>query len=299
VERDRIETASLLLADVEPSRSIDSYAAAGSRVTSASYSDTRISPSNLRIGVVESVVIGSEPLRVAADIGFDGVEVVLPVASTGEALALVAGAQARTNVAIPSIIVGAHNVHGGVADTDPVVALRARDDVRRALAWADALGADTILVPFFLAADLTSDEAVERCASAFAQLCPDAERAGVTLCFEGSLPADAVVALAQRVDSQAFGCYFDPANLVVAGLDPESEARTLGTLIRRVHLKDTREGRGDCRLGEGRVDFTSCAAALADIGYDGWLVVEGPPGDAEAIARDLSFVQSFVPALRQ
>jgi sugar phosphate isomerase/epimerase len=121
----------------------------------------------------------------------------------------------------------------------------------------------------------------------------------VTLCFEGSLAAPAVLGLAERAGSPAFGVTFDLANPIVAGLDPPQEARALAPLIRRVHVKDTRERRGDCRPGEGRVDFAACAGALDEIGYDGWLVLETPPGPPEAVARDLAFTRAAFPALRR
>jgi L-ribulose-5-phosphate 3-epimerase len=250
-------------------------------------------------GIVSDVVQGDNPFAVAAELGFDGVEVVLPHELTDKTLAALGDVQTRWRLEIPSLILGAHNMHGGIADANPVIAARARDDVRTALVWAQELGADTLLVPFFLAADLTDDRAIDRCAAEFRLLCGDAEDAEVTLCFEGSLSAREILSLAAQVDSPAFGCYFDPANLVVAGLDPTTEARTLGPRIRRVHLKDTRERRGDCRLGEGRVDFAACASALAEIGYDGWFVIEGPAADAPDVARDLTFARSMFPALER
>lgn len=253
----------------------------------------------VRAGVVSDVIRGDDPFAVAAGLGFDGVEVVLPYELTDERLVALAGARARSRIAIPSLILGAHNVRGGIADADPVIATRAGDDVRTALEWAPELGVDTLLVPFFLAADLPDDESIERCVAAFQVLCAEAERAAVKLCFEGSISAEKILSLAAQVDSPAFGCYFDPANLVVAGLDPATEALTLGPLIRRVHLKDTLERRGDCRLGEGRVEFTACASALAEIGYDDWLVVEGPEGDAADVARDLRFARSLFPAFER
>ena len=71
---------------------------------------------------------------------------------------------------------------------------------------------------------------------------PGGATEGVTLCYEGTLPADGVFALAERVSSPAFGCYFDLANPVVSGLDPQ-QARRLGDLVRRVHFKDARTTR--------------------------------------------------------
>ena len=95
-----------------------------------------------------------------------------------------------------------------------------------------------------------------------------------------------------------FGCYFDLANpLAKRGLDVPSEIRALGSLIRRVHVKDTRIVSGDCRPGTGRVDFAECARALSEIGYDGWLTLETPPAPPPLISRDVSFVRSVFTGL--
>jgi sugar phosphate isomerase/epimerase len=255
----------------------------------------------MHVGVVDDVLRCEDVFACAAELGFAGLEVVLRRGDLArpDRLAELVKAKERWQLDVPSLILGGHNVEGGIADADHAVAARATAEVVAALEWAQALAADTILVPFFLAGDLPDEEAVDRCAAAFGALCPAAERVGVTLCFEGSLAAAEILRLAERSGSSAFGCYFDPANLVVAGFDPPAEARALGPLIRRVHLKDTRERRGDCRLGEGRVDFAACAAALAAIGYDGWLVLETPSAPPSVVARDLSFVRSTFPSLRR
>jgi L-ribulose-5-phosphate 3-epimerase len=255
----------------------------------------------VQLGVVEDVLRCDDVFACAAELGFVGIEVVLARGDLARParLAELAKASARTRLGVPSLVLGAHNVDGGIADADPAVAARASTEVLGALEWARSLGADVVLVPFFLAADLPDEAAVERCAAAFGALCPTAERDGVTLCFEGSLAADEIRRLADRVGSPAFGCCFDPANVLVAGLDPPAEALALGSLIRRIHLKDTRERRGDCRLGEGRVDFAACRRALAAIGYDGWVVVEGPPAPPTEVARDVNFARSALPPLRR
>jgi sugar phosphate isomerase/epimerase len=67
--------------------------------------------------------------------------------------------------------------------------------------------------------------------------------------------------------------------------------------VRRVHVKDIRVTPGDVRPGLGRVDFVECARALAEIGYDGWLTLETPPGPPPLVGRDLSFTRSVFPQL--
>ena len=72
-------------------------------------------------------------------------------------------------------------------------------------------------------------------------------------------------------------------------------------------MKDTRAFPGDCRLGQGLVDFPGSAQALRESGYDGWLVGEytefpngrGIPAPPQAVvARDVSFTRRIFPELR-
>lgn len=256
-----------------------------------------------RAGVVETVLRrdGEDDAAVldrARRLGFAGVEVVLRRGDfRAGRLESLRRAKAATGVEIPSLVLGFHNEEGGIADADPGVARRASDEIRTAIAWARELGADLLLVPFFLRGELFGEEDVRRCAHSFAALCPSAEAEGVMLCYEGTLPAEDVLMLADRVSSPAFGCYFDLANPIVSGLDPPTEARRLGRLVRRVHFKEARARRGDCRPGLGRVDYAECARALAEIPYGGWLVLETPPAPPEVVARDLSFARRFFPTL--
>jgi len=247
----------------------------------------------MRVGVLDSVIGGRDDLDAferARSIGCAGVEVMLlgrHLRGSGKPKALQAAA-ATTGLEIPSFVLDEHNF-GGIAAPDPQVAAAAAEEVRIAVAWAQKLGVGVILIPFFVEAELRDDAAFERAAAAFRDLCPLAEASGVVLAYEGTLPAARVHALAQRVASPAFACYFDVANLVVRGLDPPTEIRGLGELLCRVHVKDLLARKNDCRPGLGRVDFPECAAALEEIGYDGWLVLETPPAPPPVVARDVTF----------
>jgi sugar phosphate isomerase/epimerase len=174
-----------------------------------------------------------------------------------------------------------------------------RASATTAIAWAAELDCDAILVPFFGRAELADDEDVIRAAAAFRPLCETAGERGVTLCYEGTLPAKRILALAERIGSRAFGCYFDLANPVPRGMDTATEIRALGELVRRLHFKDARVQPGDCRPGLGLVDFAASRDALSEIGYDGWLVLETPPGPPELVGRDLAFARSVFRSLPQ
>jgi len=246
------------------------------------------------------VVIGGrddqEVFARANQAGFAGVEVVLSrddLAPAGGRLERLRRAKESVGLEIPGLVLGEHNDEGGIADASPEASSRAQADVRHAIAWARELGTGVILIPFFERAELVSVADDNRAVAAFRALCAEAAERGVTLCFEGSLPAERIVSLASRVGSKAFGCYFDLANpLAHKGLDGPTEIRALSELVTRVHVKDTRVRTGDCRPGTGRVDFAESALALSEIGYDGWLTLETPPAPPPLVSRDLSFTRS-------
>ena len=53
--------------------------------------------------------------------------------------------------------------------------------------------------------------------------------------------------------------------------------------IGQIHFRDVRISEGqppdyNLALGEGNVDFRAVVQALRAIGYDGWIILETPPG---------------------
>ena len=251
---------------------------------------------------MDAVVGGAddrETFERARRIGFLGVELDVSRDDLGSQgrLERVAMASRETGLAAASLVLGEHSERGGIADAEEDVASAARADVLRAIDWAAALGADAILVPFFARAELRDGVELERAAAAFRPLCEEAGARGVTLLYEGTLPASEVKALAGAVSSRAFGCYFDLANAIVRGYDPPTEIRALGELVRRVHFKDARAATGDCPPGLGLVDFAASVEALREIAYDGWVVLETPPAPIELVARDLAFARAVLPTL--
>jgi sugar phosphate isomerase/epimerase len=248
---------------------------------------------------MDQVLSGSEDTQLfeqAERLGFEGLEVGFSRQRL-DRLETLRRARREHSLAVPSLVLGEHSDVGGIADLDPAVAAEAHRDVERAIEWASELGSDAILVPFFGRAELVEETDLERAAAALRPLCEVAGERGVTLCYEGTLSADRIGALAERVGSSAFGCYFDLANVVVRGMDTATELRALGALVRRVHFKDARISAGDCPPGIGRVDFSESARALEDIGYDDWIVLETPSSPPELVARDLSFARSVLPGL--
>jgi inosose dehydratase len=112
-------------------------------------------------------------------------------------------------------------------------------------------------------------------------------------------PPDAIEAIMKNSAAAAVGLLFDIAHYQQGGGDPVKAIRRYGKAIKVVHLKDVRPidaapGYQWVELGRGRVDVKGCVAALKDIGFDGWAIVEldrvvdtgGSPKASAAANRD-------------
>ena len=121
-------------------------------------------------------------------------------------------------------------------------------------------------------------------------------------------PAE-VERLAASTDPKRMGICLDVGHYVVGGGDPVAAIRALGDRVTHVHLKDVDpavlvrlqtgalEGLGHAirervftELGAGMLDLDGVIAALAELDYAGWLIVEqdttwAPPSESAAIGR--------------
>lgn len=104
--------------------------------------------------------------------------------------------------------------------------------------------------------------------------------------------ADEIDRLANRMDGSLVGLCLDTGHFRYGGAVPAQSIRDYATLLRHVHVKDCRSSvlravaeRGAdlaaalhdgvfCPLGAGDADIVAVMAALHEVGYEGWLVVE-------------------------
>ena len=184
---------------------------------------------------------------------------------------------AELGIEIPSICLGYLN-GGGVTHDDPDVRADARASILRAIDASAALGADTILVPFFGDMMIESDREKDRLVAGIGAVATAAEAADITLALENTLSGEENVDLCERIDSPAVGVYYDVGNAIVYGIDAVDDIYALEEHLARVHFKDYTED-GSRMIGEGDVDFPACVEALADVGYDDWIVLETTSGE--------------------
>ncbi len=163
-----------------------------------------------------------------------------------------------------------------------------------ALEAAKALGSTNILTAFFGNGDLLErddsgnyinissgrfaeykwkEQDVERVIAVMKQIVPRAEDLGVIIGLENTLTADQNLKIIDEIGSPMVQIYYDTGNPWGNGYDVPGEIRKIGNhRMCEVHIKN----RGSSLIygDEGEVDMEACAAALHDIGYDKWLVLE-------------------------
>jgi inosose dehydratase len=88
-----------------------------------------------------------------------------------------------------------------------------------------------------------------------------------------------IAAILDAADSKHVGLLFDIAHYQQGGGDPVAAIRRYREWIKVVHLKDVKpasnaQGYEFVELGHGRVDVKACVAALHEIEFRGWAVVE-------------------------
>jgi len=153
----------------------------------------------------------------------------------------------------------------------------------RTIAWVSdsievcsALGVNVVLLAFFGNDDLRGDKSgIDEVVRRLKAVAPKAEKSGVVFGIESWLSADEHLEILDRVGSKSVQVYYDVCNSNDRGYDIYQEIRKLGKRICEFHAKEN-----GALLGQGKVDFRKVRVALDEIGYRGWVQIEGavPPG---------------------
>jgi sugar phosphate isomerase/epimerase len=139
-----------------------------------------------------------------------------------------------------------------------------------------SLNVRVVLLAFFGNDDLRDDQTgVDEVVRRLKLVAPKAEKAGVFLGIESWLSADQHLEILDRVGSKAVRVYYDLCNSTDRGYDIYKEIRQLRGLICEFHAKEN-----GALLGQGKIDFRKVRLAMDEIGYEGWIQIEGavPPG---------------------
>jgi len=213
-----------------------------------------------------------EAFAVAKEIGLDGVEVSFSQPGTPNDLrdeavrAKYREVCQATGLEVASLAMGMLN--SIPYSSDP----RTEQWVADVVDVMPKIGVKRCLMAFFGNGDIKGDQAKQdEVIRRLKRVAPQAEKAGVVLGIESWMNADDHLRILDAVGSPAIRVYYDVCNMTDQGYDICKEIRQLGKeRICQIHIKEN-----GFLIGQGKVALPPVRDAIAEIGYGGWLILEG------------------------
>lgn len=231
-----------------------------------------------QLGRVEAIATGKK-------IGLDGVQISLGTLDNdmhlrqGKIQQAYKDACIKHNMAIGGIAIGEMN--NIPYKSDP----RAEQWVSDSIDVAKIMGVKVVLMAFFSNGDLKNDlEGTKETIRRLKKVASKAEDNGVILGIESWLSAKEHMEIIDAVNSPNIKVYYDVANSNKMGYNIYDEIRWLGKdNICEFHAKEN-----GYLLGKGKVDFQEVRKAMDDIGYEGWVQIEG------AVPKNADMFESYL-----
>ncbi|MDR2135190.1 MAG: sugar phosphate isomerase/epimerase [Treponema sp.] len=236
--------------------------------------------------------------RAVKEAGFEGIELNVDgdghsahsiTLERGTDLDAIAGLSRKYALPVVSI---STSLGGNTGLADRENRQRAHKVIRRQIECARALDAGAILsVPGGAGGDLSLREAYKNSLECYREIGDEIAVSGIDVCLEQvwngffTSPFD----MARFIDdlgNPRIGAYFDVGN-VLAFSWPEYWIETLGSRIRRVHVKDFKRNGGLFQggkwvdLGKGDARWHKVIPALRNAGFDGYLTAETSIAESE------------------
>ena len=243
-------------------------------------------------------VSGPEALILAAQMGYDGVEMDMGFNKPAENLLdgnnLERFLEAKENAGIqtPSL------AFNGFAMNRAEGKEERRAAVREAVKVAKALNAGILQMPSFFEAGMRNEEEFLETAEMLKYICREAAPYGITVGTENQLDAEQNLRLIELVGEPNFAVYFDNANpYMFDRRDGVAMLKELYPHICELHVKDFElRGSKPCRpLGKGKCHVKETLQYLKEKGYDRWIVVENDLS-ADELKRDGEWIRKYMNA---
>ncbi len=197
-------------------------------------------------------------------------------------------------------------LHLGVLCESPSLLLGAnvpasQEVILQGMRMSQKLGKPDVIVPFFGQNRIEFPKELETVTRAIEELVESAEEMDVVIAIESTLHLNQIQSLVADCGSTHVKAVVDVGEWTACKYDVGGMIRGLELEeISQVHVKDVRKEKGlppdyNVRLGRGDVRFSEVASALSAIKYDGWVVLETPPGDddGEIVNWSVGFVKEL------
>ena len=228
----------------------------------------------------------------AKSAGFDAMELAigadLALDATRDDVRRLADTAHKAGIQIATLWVSEPLHQNPLNSPDASVRARGVDAIRKAIAIAGDLNCGALLLYAVRLGngarlEVGSQDTWDRYSAELAKVVPDAEKARILLNPENVWNKFLLSPLEMRAFVDQFhnpwvGAHFDTGNVMLYGY-PEDWILTLGSRIKRVHIKDFKlAARGEpakfVDLLQGDVNWKAVMAALVKIGYNGFLSPE-------------------------
>ena len=256
-------------------------------------------PRLFKIGACDWSIGGAgqpEALRTAREIGLDGVQVSFGKPGDEHDLRREEARQEYLTVAREQKVELASLAMGILNEVPYATAPETEQWVADGIEVMPKLGVKVMLLAFFSNGDILDRPDLQRqVVRRLKKVAPAAEKAGVVLGVESWLNAETHRRILDAVGSPAVQVYYDVANMHKQGYDIYREIRQLGReRICEIHCKEN-----SSLLGQGPVDFRKVKEAVDEIGYCGWLIIEGAVGPGmnvrDSYVKNQEFLRSIFP----
>lgn len=226
-----------------------------------------------------------EAIRVGKNIGLDGVQISLGTLTNNMHLRQASIQQqykdacSEYGMSIGGIAIGEMN--NIPYKSDP----RAEQWVWDSIDVAKRMNVNVVLLAFFHNGDLKNDKkGTQETIHRLKKVSKKAEDHGVILGIESWLSAEEHMEIINDVGSPNVQVYYDVANSNKMGYNIYDEIRWLG----KKHICELHAKENGYLLGQGKINFEEVKKAIDDIGYEGWIHIEG------AVPENADMFDSYV-----
>lgn len=246
-----------------------------------------------------------DEFEIAAELGFDSIELTIEMASwsvhplrSEEGRARLAELSRTHGVALAGLCCDTI-MEKPLSAADPDERLEAEEMLRSLIADGAAGDLPMLELPVMGKASLRDLDKRQHFVEAMNRLLPLAEDAGIDILIESDLPPVELAALAETINHPRFGINYDTGNSTWFGFDPDDELPRLLPFIRNVHIKDCTKADYSVPLGTGETSFKRVIHWLKKSGYSGGFVLQAArQSDNVAAAGDyLEFTHQLIASL--
>ncbi|HEX3745486.1 MAG TPA: sugar phosphate isomerase/epimerase family protein [Bryobacteraceae bacterium] len=163
---------------------------------------------------------------------------------------------------------------------------------------AGIVGITRVVLPFVDQSAILDESDFESSVDTLRRALPAAERAGIELHIESSLPPGEFARLLAELPHPLVKVNYDSGNSSSLGYKPSEEFAAYGSRIGSVHIKDRVLHGGTVPLGQGDADLPGVLDCLARVHYAGDIVLQvarGNDGDEVKWAQyNRAFVERYL-----